>query len=149
MEAVIFVGVQATGKTTFYRERFFNTHVRISLDLLKTRHRESEFLKTCLRTSQQFVVDNTNLTIEDRKRYIDLIRDTAYEIVGYYFESKIRSAIARNEQRIGKQRIPTSGLLSAYQRLQMPSYSEGFHRLYYVSLIEDGRFKVEEWRDEI
>jgi len=37
MEAVIFVGLQAAGKSTFYRERFFDTHVRINLDMLRTR----------------------------------------------------------------------------------------------------------------
>ena len=36
MEAVLFVGLQASGKSTFYRERFFRTHVRINLDMLKT-----------------------------------------------------------------------------------------------------------------
>ncbi len=89
MQAIIFIGIQATGKTTFYNDRFFNTHVRISLDLLKTRHREHEFLTTCLRTRQSFVVDNTNPTIEDRKRYIDMVKDAKYEVIGYYFESKI------------------------------------------------------------
>lgn len=149
MQAIIFIGIQATGKTTFYKDRFFDSHVRISLDLLKTRHRENEFLRTCLRTRQQFVVDNTNPTIEERKRYIDMIRDTGYEIIGYYFESKIQAAIIRNEQRTEKQRIPTKGVLSTHQRLQMPSYKEGFDQLYYVSAVENGTFKVEEWKDEI
>jgi predicted kinase len=36
MEAVIFTGLQATGKSSFFKERFFSTHVRISLDLLRT-----------------------------------------------------------------------------------------------------------------
>ena len=39
MQAVIFIGIQGSGKTTFYRDRFFNTHFRINLDMLKTRHR--------------------------------------------------------------------------------------------------------------
>jgi predicted kinase len=30
MEAVILVGIQASGKSTFYAQRFFDTHVRIS-----------------------------------------------------------------------------------------------------------------------
>ena len=37
MEAIIFVGLPGSGKSSFYKERFFNSHVRISLDLLKTR----------------------------------------------------------------------------------------------------------------
>lgn len=60
MEAVIFCGVQASGKSGFYRERFFRTHVRVSLDLLRTRHREKLFLHLCLESGQRFVVDNTN-----------------------------------------------------------------------------------------
>ena len=149
MQAIIFIGIQATGKTTFYSDRFFNTHVRISLDLLKTRHREREFLTTCLRTRQSFVVDNTNPTIEDRKRYIDMFKDTEYEIIGYYFESKIQVAITRNDQRTAKQRIPVKGVLSTYQKLQMPSYEEGFDKLYYVRAVDGGTFNVEEWKDEI
>ena len=34
MEAVIFIGIQGTGKSSFYREQFFHTHVRINSDLL-------------------------------------------------------------------------------------------------------------------
>lgn len=30
MEAVVFIGLQASGKSSFYKERFFSTHVRIS-----------------------------------------------------------------------------------------------------------------------
>ena len=60
MEAVIFIGVQGSGKSTFYREQFFDRYVRISLDLLRTRHRQQKFIETCLATQQRFVIDNTN-----------------------------------------------------------------------------------------
>jgi hypothetical protein len=39
VEAVIYIGLQGAGKSTFCRERLFHTHVRLSLDMLKTRHR--------------------------------------------------------------------------------------------------------------
>ena len=42
MEAIVFIGLQASGKSSFYKERFFSTHVRISLDLLRTRNRERQ-----------------------------------------------------------------------------------------------------------
>jgi predicted kinase len=29
MEAVIFIGIQGAGKSFFYKERFFNMHVRM------------------------------------------------------------------------------------------------------------------------
>ncbi len=66
MEAVIFCGIQASGKTTFYLERFFRTHIRLNLDMLKTRHRERVMLDACLETGQRFVVDNTTPTAQDR-----------------------------------------------------------------------------------
>lgn len=30
MEAIIFIGVQATGKSTFYKNKFFTTYIRIN-----------------------------------------------------------------------------------------------------------------------
>lgn len=69
MEAVIFVGLQASGKSSFYTERFFSTHVRISLDLLRTRNRERRLLTACLETQQPFVIDNTNPSREERTKY--------------------------------------------------------------------------------
>ena len=50
MEAVILCGVQGSGKTTLYRDRFLETHARVSLDLLRTRARERAFLAVCLDT---------------------------------------------------------------------------------------------------
>jgi hypothetical protein len=66
MEAIIFIGIQATGKSTFFQQRFFVTHVRINLDMLKTRNRERILLVACLEDKQPFVIDNTNLTREAR-----------------------------------------------------------------------------------
>ena len=77
MEAVIFVGLQGAGKSTFYRERFFDTHLRISLDLLRTRHRERRLLQFCVETGLRFVVDNTNPTRAERAVYIRAARRPA------------------------------------------------------------------------
>ena len=54
--AILFTGIQATGKSSFYRERFFHTHVRINLDMLRTRHRERVLLRARLEALQPFVV---------------------------------------------------------------------------------------------
>src|SRR5215217_1429018 len=70
MEAVILCGVQGSGKTTLYRDRFLETHVRVSMDLHRTRAREAAFLRTCLETRMPFVVDNTNPTVAERARYV-------------------------------------------------------------------------------
>lgn len=106
MEVVIFCGIQASGKSSFYKENFFNSHMRISLDLLNTRNRESLFMNMCYQTTMSFVVDNTNPTKEERKKYIKLAKENQAKVIGYYFQSKIEDAIARNKQRQGKAYIP-------------------------------------------
>lgn len=146
MQAIIFIGIQATGKSTFYKENFFSSHVHISLDLLRTRHREKIFLEACLQTQQPFVVDNTNPTNQDRQRYIGVAKANNYETIGYYFESKIKDAIARNNQRVGKALIPEKGIKGTYNRLETPSLDEGFDQLFFVRLNNEGCFEVSPWR---
>lgn len=151
MQAVIFIGIQASGKSTFCRDRFFNTHIRINLDMLKTRHREKIILQACLQAKQPFVVDNTNPTREDRARYISPAKDANFRLVGYYFESVLEDCKRRNAQRTGKARIPIPGIAATYKKLILPSYAEGFDELYSVKISEkyDSAFIVEEWPDEI
>ena len=146
MQAVLFVGIQGSGKSHFYRERFFNSHVRISLDLLKTRHREDRLLQFCLETQQPFVIDNTNATIENRLRYIQPARAAGYRVIGYFFEPNIPEALKRSELRDGSERIPKAGIFATLKRLQRPSLSEGFDELFSVRSSPDG-FLIENWRD--
>jgi hypothetical protein len=87
VEIVLFMGLQASGKSTFWRERFSDTHVRINLDMLRTRHRERRLFQTCLEIGQPVVVDNTNAAVADRKPYIALARTHDFRVVGYYFRS--------------------------------------------------------------
>ncbi len=148
MEAIVFVGIQASGKSSFYRERFFNTHVRINLDMLRTRHREEVLLDTCIAGKIAFVVDNTNPTIEDRARYISAAKAAAFRVVGYYFQSEIEACKERNAGRHSAQQVPLPGLLSTHARLQLPTYAEGFDALFYVQLAGN-EFVVEEWKDEV
>ncbi|MDI9342226.1 MAG: ATP-binding protein [Sediminibacterium sp.] len=147
MHAILFCGIQATGKSSFYKQQFFKTHMHLSLDVLKTRHREGKFLETCLKTQMPFVIDNTNVSIAERKVYIDLARLHGYKISGYYFQSKISDALLRNSTRTGKEYIPETGIKGAFNRLELPTHNEGFDELFYVKLTEDG-FITTPWDTE-
>jgi predicted kinase len=149
VEAVIFMGLQGAGKSTFYRERFFGTHLRICLDMLKTRNRERRFLQLCIETRRRFVVDNTNPTRAERQVYIEAAKQAGFRIIGYYFQSKVEDCQRRNAQRPLEKQVPLRGILGAAGRLQIPSREERFDELYYVWIDETNRFVVEEWRDDV
>jgi len=149
VEAVIFVGIQATGKSSFYRKRFFDTHVRINLDMLKTRHRERLLVRACIEAKQPFIVDNTNPSVEERARYIEPARSAGFRVTGYYFNSTVSEALARNAWRTGKVRVPEKGIFGTRKRLQVPNLEEGFDELYYVWIDDADSFIVEEWSDEL
>lgn len=145
MEAVILIGIQGSGKSTFYQNRFFNTHVRISLDVLKTRPRERALLQTCLSTGQPFVVDNTNVTAAERALYIGAARQAGFRVIGYLFEAKLGDALRRNAQRTGIGKIPAAGVAGTLKRLQRPTPEEGFAELYVVTRDEADQFVVNPW----
>jgi predicted kinase len=147
MQAILFMGIQGSGKTTFYKERFVNTHLRISLDVLRTRHREKKIFECCLATGTRIVIDNTNPGTVDRHRYIGPAKQAGYEIVGYYFAADLPRSIERNESRGGREVVPRKGVMATYKKLEPPSYGEGFDRLFSVAVDPRGGFQVEEWHE--
>lgn len=148
MEAVLLIGLQGAGKSSFYKERYFSTHVRISLDLLRTRYREQRLLEFCLETQQRFVIDNTNSTRAERHNYIEAARMGRYAVTGYYFQSRIEDCLKRNRQRVDEERVPDQAILATAKKLELPTLNEGFQSLFYVRQ-DSGRFVVEEWQDEV
>jgi len=149
MEVIVFIGIQATGKSAFYQQRFADTHIRLNLDMLKTRRREQILLRSCLEAKQPFVVDNTNVTSEARAGYISQSKVAGFSVIGYYFKSALQSAIERNNQRSGKARVPVKGIVATHRKLELPRYDEGFDRLFYVEIVDNGAFIVKEWSDEV
>jgi predicted kinase len=139
-EAAIFVGVQGSGKTSYYRERFFNTHVRISLDVLRTRPREHILFTACLQARQSFVIDNTNPLARDRARYILQARAAGFRVDAYCFQTSLQDAIRRNNQRKLQQKIPAAAVAATFKKLEKPTLEEGFDRIFIVELNPEGQF---------
>jgi predicted kinase len=142
MEAIIFCGIQGAGKTTFYRERYFDTHVRINLDMLRTRRREQLLLRACLAGGQPFVVDNTNVRRLERERYIVPARAEGFRVVGVFFRVDPGKAFERNRRREGRARIPAAGVFGTQKRLEPPVPEEGFDELYEVDVDEQAGFRL-------
>lgn len=143
MEMVLFIGIPASGKSSFYQERFFHTHVRVNRDMLKTRRREDLLIRACLEGKTKFVVENTNLTRAVRAAYVSLAKQASFAVVGYFFESAAIDAVNRNKLRLESERVPAVAIWVANKRLEMPAMEEGFERLYRVRMLQPAGFVVE------
>lgn len=142
---VVMIGIQGSGKSTFYHT-YLEDLVHVNLDTLKTRHREDTLVNDCIAEGKSFAVDNTNPTRTDRQRYILPARSAGYKIIGYFMESKLRVCIERNDRRTGKAKIPSMAIAATANKLEMPSYSEGFDELYFVK--NDGEtMTIERWKE--
>jgi predicted kinase len=142
MQAVIFSGIPASGKSLFYRQRFATTHVRINLDTLGTRRLEAALLEECLQERRAFVVDNTNPTPADRRRYIEPAAEAGFTVAGFYFMTTPRASIARSLSRAGPEVVPPWAVHRSYRKLRPPGASEGFGELTVVRLMPDGTFST-------
>jgi predicted kinase len=145
-ECVIFVGLPASGKTTFYQRRFSETHRHISKDLWPGASnrdaRQSEMLRAALAADVSVVVDNTHPAIADRAPVVALARSCGARVIGYYFTATTREAVGRNRGREGKQRVPDVAIFTKAKRMAIPTLGEGFDELWTVSIDPAGGFVV-------
>lgn len=140
------IGLQGSGKSEYCR-RFLPDFVRVNLDTLRTRNNERRLLDKCFAAGDNVVVDNTNPTKADRARYIKPAKEHGYHIIGVFMESKLQECIKRNNLREGKERIEAKAIAATSNKLEMPSYSEGFDELYFVH--NDGATMTKDiWREK-
>ncbi len=142
MQLIILIGVQGAGKSTFSK-RFFDSHIRLNRDMLKTRHREQCLFEACLLSKTATLIDKTNATKAERAPYIQQALSHRYEVVAYYFDVSFEDALTRNNQRQGKGKIPEVGLKSTLKKMQLPNFDEGFDSIYHVTVADDS-FIIEE-----
>jgi predicted kinase len=148
VEMVIFTGLQASGKSTFFRSYFAATHEHISKDRLgNKKHRQAQLIEEALQKGYPVVIDNTNPTVEVREPLIRLGRMYDAEITGYYFESQVRQCLERNRLREGKARVPDVAIYATAKKLVRPSYKEGFDKLFSVRISGDSTFEIREWKE--
>lgn len=145
LTSVLLVGIPATGKSSFFKERFADTHVRVNRDMLRTAHREKVLFEACLSAGISHVVDKTLVTRAERKLVVEAAKRAGFRVEGYFFESRRADALARNATRSGDARVPDAAILGMSAKLEVPSLDEGFDALSFVAL-RDGGFVVEDWR---
>jgi predicted kinase len=138
MEALILSGIQGAGKSTFCRERYWDSHIRISYEMLRTRHREKVLLEACLFAKQSFVVDSTNPTPADRARYLAPAKAAGFRVIGIEFHIGLDLALARNAIRLGKRRIPDKAIRAILKKMVPLNRDEGFEEILIAEVTAGG-----------
>jgi predicted kinase len=142
-ECVILIGLPASGKSSFYRERFAATHDHVSKDVMRhnrrPQRRQEQLVAAALGEGRSVVVDNTNPAVAIRVPLIALARANGADVVGYFFRTDAADALRRNRAREGRQRVPDVAIFAARKKLEPPTYEEGFDRLFEVTLDEANR----------
>jgi predicted kinase len=135
-ELILFTGLPAAGKSTYYRENFANTHVHVSKDLMpKTRRSDVQQqleIEAALAAGKSVVVDNTNPSPAARAPLIAIGRRHGARITAYYFDTEVKTVLARNRLREGKERVPDVAIFVTRKKLVPPVVEEGIDEVVVV-----------------
>lgn len=143
----IMIGLQGSTKSSF-ASKYLSNHRYISLDRLHTRNNEQLALEDGIRAGSSCVIDNTNPSKIDRRKYIAYGKRNGYKVVGLYFRSVIAECIERNSKRSGKAQVPLKAILSTAKKLEQPTYTEGFDELYYIRL-DNKAYIISKWDETL
>ncbi len=142
LEVAILVGLQGSGKSSFFSARLAATHVHISKDLMpnsrRKNRRQLELLAEALESGRSAAIDNTNARRADRAPLIELAHRLGATVVGYWFDAPLEECLLRNRLRLGKARVPDVALYATAARLEPPAIAEGFDALFLVRLAPGG-----------
>jgi predicted kinase len=145
-ELVLLVGLPGAGKSTFFQQRFSATHVQLSKDELRRRReperRQAELLRQALSERRSVVIDDTNVSREQRASLIAEGQRQGVRVVAYFFDCPLGECIARNRERAGRARIPEAGIRAIAKRLVRPSLEEGFDEIRVVRALPGQGFEI-------
>ncbi len=167
VDLVVLVGLQASGKTTFYRRHLEADYSHVSLDNWRgkgnVRRKEHEAIMAALAAAAEssgevrgVVVDNTNITAETRKRYFETADEFSrgagrpVHVIACFFDADVQSCLDRNRQRPKDTPpgvpyyVPPAAIRSFHRRLEPPTGEEGFDEIFLVRIGTEGEFAVEQ-----
>jgi len=138
VELIVFVGMQAAGKSTYYASHLAATHVHVSKDLMKNVRdrdaRQRQMIESALSVGRSVAVDNTNPTPIVRAPLIELARRHGARVIAYFFETAAKDAVVRNRSREGKARVPDVVIYVTARKIIPPTLEEGFDEVRVVGI---------------
>ncbi|MEV5746587.1 ATP-binding protein [Actinoallomurus sp. NPDC052308] len=149
---VILIGLQASGKTTFFRRALAAEYVHVSKDdfprARRRQARQMRLVEEALAEGRSVAVDNTNPSPEEWRPLAEAARRHGAKVVGYWFPPDVTGSLRRNASRTGKNRVPDVGVFATLKRLRRPRPSDGFDELYEVRIDGAGGFDVRPLAEE-
>ncbi len=137
LEVVVLVGLQASGKSTFARDRFAASHAIVSKDAFPNAknkaRRQAREIDAALSSGRSVLVDNTNPRVEDRAPVVAAARTAGARVIAYVFDAAFDECVERNAKREGRARVPDVGLRATAKSLVLPTSAEGFDEVWAVT----------------
>lgn len=137
---VLAIGLPGSGKTTWFKRRGITP---LSSDMLRsilfdniTEQRYQDLVFSTLRSllRARFIakmpwnyVDATNLSPRERRSWIRMAKDFAYEVHAVYFDVPVEVCLDRNRRR--ERMVPEDVMQRMAQKLRPPTFEEGFSKI--------------------
>lgn len=138
---IIFTGTPGSGKSVYYKKKFLypsQGKSRYAADPLQGR--KTYRILPCLWSTDGYRQHQCDAGRKEKVYTMGPI--VQVRITGYFFQSSLKTALERNRQRTGKERIKDIGVIAKYRQLQAPSYQEGYDELHEATIDGNGEFIV-------
>ncbi|MGW0468617.1 AAA family ATPase [Streptomyces sp. NPDC003027] len=147
LDIAVLVGLQASGKSTFYGQRLAGRYALVSKDLFpraarRKQERQMRLVEAALAEGRSVAVDNTNPSPEEWRPLVAAGHAHGATVTAYWFPPDVAGSKRRNAARRDRERVPDVGIHATSTRLRRPSPADGFDAVYEVRFDGRGGFLV-------
>ena len=101
-----------------------------SNDEFLVNHVERKIIEHFLQNKQKLLIDNTNISVESRKPYITIARQSGRSIGAIFLDTPVLRCLERNRSR--EDALPERLISSLAAEKELPENSEGFKEIMVV-----------------
>ncbi|WP_223887059.1 AAA family ATPase [Streptomyces viridosporus] len=146
-DVAVFVGLQASGKSTFYGQCLSGRYALVGKDLFprgarNRQRRQMRLVREHLAAGRSVAVDNTNPSPHEWAPLVELAHAHGATATAYWFPPDVTGSLRRNAAREGRDRVPDVGVLATLKKLRRPSTEDGFDAVLEVRFDGRGGFEV-------
>ncbi|MBA8976348.1 MULTISPECIES: AAA family ATPase [Streptomyces] len=146
-DVAVLVGLQASGKSTFYEQCLAGRYAPVGKDRMprsarRKQDRQMRLVHEALGAGRSVAVDNTNPSPEEWRPLVAAAHACGATVTAYWFPPDLPGSLERNALREGRHRVPDIGLRATVRRLRRPTRADGFDAVHEVRFDGRGGFLV-------